>query len=101
MGLAFPAVKAVCGLDMAAPFVGQYSTALGALLALRKQGYAGVIELFEATLTECPVPAARVGDVVGIKNEDGDWAMGIVIGARAAVLRHDGYGTVDLLKLDL
>lgn len=98
-GLAFPAIQAVTGQDLSGPYTGQYTSPIGALKALLTQGHAGIIELFHAHFEECPPALARVGDLVAIEQE-GDWAMGVVIGARAGFLRPDGFGTVDILKCD-
>lgn len=96
-GLVFPAIEAVTGVDLGGPYRGKYRTARGAFAALKRQGHDGILELFQANFEECPVAQARAGDVVGLQSARGEWAMGVVIGARAAVLHPDGYATLDLL----
>lgn len=100
LGLVGPAVEAVTGEDIGAPFRGQYSTAIGAIKALKAAGYDDLISLVAAHCPEAHPSQARIGDVAAFKSGDTGWALGVVIGARVAVLRPDGFGTLGLLEAD-
>lgn len=100
LGLAVPAVQAVIGVDLGGPYRGNYSTAAGALLALKRQGFDSLVDLAAANFTTVPKASARVGDLAAIKASDTGWCLGVVIGSRVAVLAPDGSATIDLLAID-
>lgn len=80
-------VEAMTGEDIAAPFRGKYSTAMGSAKALKKYGAGTLKSTFDALLPPKPVGYARRGDVV---MHDG--AVGICIGAVALFVRAEGEG---------
>lgn len=98
LGLAVPAVKAVIGIDLGAPYRGQYATALGALLALKRQGFETLVDLADSQFIRQATARARVGDLAAIQAGETGWALGVVTGPRIAVLAPAGFATVDLLK---
>ncbi|GEA06230.1 hypothetical protein KUL42_09910 [Alteromonas sp. KUL42] len=74
------AVLAMTGHDYAKAFRGRYRTSKGALLALKRKGYAGIDEALTAILGEpSPRLSVRRGDVVLIKHNGEDTA-GIMFG---------------------
>lgn len=99
-GLAGPAIDAVIGIDLAAQFKGQYSTAAGAIMALKSAGYDDVLAFMASHFEVSQSAFARVGDLAAIKSSETGWGMGVVLGARIAVLSPDGYATVDLAQAD-
>lgn len=81
------AVLEMTGTDIAAPFRGKYSTAVGSAKALKKYGAGTLKDTFDTLLPPKPVGYARRGDVV---MHDG--AVGICIGADALFVRAEGEG---------
>jgi hypothetical protein len=101
MGLVVPAVQALTGEDIGAPFRDRpYTSALGALKAIKDAGFDDLEALAASHFPEGHPSSARVGDIAAFKAEDTGWALGIVIGSRIGVLRPDGYGTLGLLEAD-
>jgi hypothetical protein len=98
-GLACPAVHAILDVDLGAPYRGTYSTALGALKALKKQGYDSLVDLAAANFQRQELCGA-VGDLAAIKTDGTGWSLGVVVGSRIAVLTPVGFGTIDPLKAD-
>jgi hypothetical protein len=97
------AVEALVGLDLWAPWGGRYSTRLGALRLIAE--YADGVELeaasvftraFSRLFRGRPVPTAQAerGDVVEYVDEIGAPHLGVVNGARAAVLVEGGLAFV-------
>lgn len=100
VGLAFPAINAVIGIDLSGPYTGEYTTAMGALLTLKRNGHGGILELFQSNFVDCHPAFARHGDVVAKTDPDGNWGMGVVLGSRVAVLLEEGFGTIDLANCE-
>lgn len=100
LGLAVPAVIALTGEDIGSPFRGKYTTAFGAIKAIRDAGFDDLETLAASHFSEGHPSSARVGDLAAIKAVDTGWALGVVIGSRIGVLRPDGYGTLGLLEAD-
>jgi hypothetical protein len=100
LGLAVPAVQAVIGVDLGTPYRGQYTTALGAMKALKSQGYDSLVDLAAANFASGNPASARVGDLAAIKAEETGWGLGVVMGSRIGVLAPSGFATIDLLKAD-
>lgn len=72
------AVLVMTGEDIAAPFRGRYTTAMGATKALKRYGAGDLKSTFDTLLPIRPIGFARRGDVVMA-----DGAVGICIGADA------------------
>lgn len=98
LGLAAPLVLAITGEDVAASFRGQYTTAIGAVKALRKQGYSDVADMVAKLFPEIPPHRAAVGDLVALQAEQTGWALGVVLGERIGVLAPNGFATLDRSK---
>lgn len=104
-GWAGAAVEAVLGVDIAAPYRGRYSTAIGALRVMQGAGFDNLGDMFGALLAaaaggpcEIHPSAARLGDVMAIPDEGAfGFSLGICNGERILVRRLDGKGTVDRL----
>lgn len=93
------AIEAQTGVDLAAPYRGQYATFAGGRRILRRAGYADHIALIAAHLPEAHPSKARVGDIVIVPTEDGP-ATGVVQGDAAYVLAATGgLGIVPLLPV--
>lgn len=75
------AVEVMTGVDLAADMRGRYTTAIGAQRALKRLGYADVVELAEAHLTASP--RAREGDIVAVQVKD--WLALAVMGRGIAL----------------
>lgn len=74
------ALEAMTGVDLAAPYRGRYTTFLGGLRVLRKDGYADHIALVAAHLRPRTAgEAARPGDLAVVATADGP-ALGVVQG---------------------
>jgi hypothetical protein len=97
LGLAVPAVQALIGVDLGEPYRGKYTTAAGALKALRGQGFKDLRDLAASNFTELHPAFGRMGDLAAIKADATGWGLGVVIGARIIVLAPSGTATVDLL----
>lgn len=100
VGLAGPAVLALTGEDLAIPFRSQYSTALGALKALKAAGFDDLDAFAASYFPKAHPSRARMGDLAAFKADDTGWALGVVIGAQTTVLRPDGIGIVRTLDAD-
>ncbi|WP_109464410.1 DUF6950 family protein [Albibacillus kandeliae] len=72
-------VEAMTGEDYAAPYRGRYSTTLGGLRILKKDGFEDHVALAAHHLKEKPVAFAGVGDGAAVPTSDGP-ALGIVQG---------------------
>ncbi|WP_176086995.1 hypothetical protein [Martelella sp. HB161492] len=98
VGLVGNLTLALTGADLAAPWRGRYTTAIGALRVLRHDGFADLGALAASILPECHIARARIGDIAAIPSEDGfGFALGVVNGERIFVLTDAGFGTVDLM----
>lgn len=89
------AIKAMTGEDPAAVWRGRYTTMLGGLRVLRKEGYQDHVDLVTKRLTEKPVALACPGDLAVVPTADGP-ALGIVQGESIYVLRLEGLALVPL-----
>ena len=85
-GLAGNLVLAITGVDCAAQFRGEYSTAAGALKTMKAAGFDNLADLVASML---PAAVPHEGPF--------GYALGVVNGERIFVLRETGLGTVDLL----
>lgn len=97
------AVEAMTGEDPADEYRGHYSTLLGGLRLLNKNGFANHADFAASLFKEIHPSFAQVGDLAAIKvDDDGLFALGVVQGSRIYVLRPDeaGIGTVDLLDAE-
>ena len=91
-------VGAMTGIDPAAAWRGRYTTLEQGVRALRRAGHADPEALATALYAEVPVAEAQVGDLAVLAEEaDGLPIMGIVVGARIAVLRPEGLATIPLV----
>lgn len=100
-GLAAPLVTAITGRAQAREFVGKYRTAEGALVEMKRAGYDSLADAVADRFEEIHPSQARVGDIVAYKTDTPfKYALGVVNGERAFVLRDDGLGTMDLLEAD-
>lgn len=97
VGLACNMVLALTGVDVGAAYRGRYTTRVGALRVLRREGFETLGDLTASLLPEWPHPSmARIGDIVTVPtgSEFGD-ALGVINGERVFVLMDNGFGTVD------
>jgi len=93
------AVEAMTGEDFAAPYRGRYTTLLGGLRVLRRDGFADQAALTASLFEEIAPALAGVGDIAVVPEGD-VIALGVVQGPRIYVVGPDvtGIGTVDLLR---
>lgn len=87
-------VHAMTGEDPAARFRGRYTSAFGALRAMREAGFADLADAIGASFDEIHPSRARVGDVACFPS-DGPFGLtvGIVVGERVAVSFETGIGS--------
>lgn len=98
-GLAGRLVLALTGEDLAAPFRGQYTDALGALRLVQAAGFDDLSDLVASMLPEVHPSKARIGDIAAFKMDTPfKSALGVVNGERVFVLRPEGIGTMGLLQ---
>ena len=77
------AIAEMTGIDLAAPYRGQYSTRVGAMRAMRKQLGTASIQAVAANaaathhMPEAPVPLAHRGDMV-LVGRGRDYSLGLV-----------------------
>ena len=90
-------VLAMTDVDLAAGWRGTYESPAGALLALRRAGFADLPALASSFLAEIAPLAATAGDIVGLEVEGG-WSLGLSIGARASMRGTDQILTIDRLQ---
>ena len=83
------AVRAMTGVDFAAPYRGKYATLAGGLRLLARAGFADHVALARAHLTPVAVALAMPGDLAVFDTEAG-LALGVVQGAAVYVLHVDG-----------
>ncbi len=89
---------AITGVDCAAQFRGEYSTAAGALKTMKAAGFDNLADLVATMLPEIHPSQAHIGDIAAIPHEGPfGYALGVVNGERIFVLRETGLGTVGLL----
>lgn len=87
------AVEAVTGRDLAAGWLrGRYRTLDEAQALCRARGHADHVAVIAAEFEEIAPARAGLGDLAVIENEEGEPALGVVQGARVAVLRVAGLG---------
>jgi len=93
------AVEAMTGEDFAAPYRGRYTTLLGGLRVLRRDGFTDQAALAASLFEEIPPAMAGVGDIAVVPEGEAN-ALGVVQGPRIYVVGPDvtGIGTVDLLR---
>lgn len=92
------AINSMTGVDPGADYRGRYTTMLGGLRLLRRNGFKTPADLYAGMLPEVKPARAQVGDVALVQVGQ-DIGLGIVQGPRIYVLRPGaaGVGTVDLL----
>lgn len=83
------AEKAMYGSSRFEDFVGQYSTDIGSIKALKKFGSGDLIKTVSDRLEEIPVMMANRGDVASIDTPEGD-ALSLVVGDKVASIGKDG-----------
>jgi hypothetical protein len=100
-GLVARLVEAMIDEPQAREFAGKYDTAEGALRVMKKAGYDSLADAVAARFPEIHPSQARIGDVIAYKTDTPfKYALGVVNGERAFVLREDGVGTMDILEAD-
>lgn len=85
------AVRAMTGIDFAAPFRGRYRTARGSVRALRRYGAGSLVATVEQLLGEVPIGFARRGDIV-LHGDERTGALGVCIGGDALFVGRDESG---------
>lgn len=98
-GIGFVAehIIACTGKDVAAPFRGRYTTALGAVRVLKAEGFDRLDAVLAAHFEAFPASLGQLGDVACIATDDPlGCALGIVTGAHIAVRTNEGLGFVPL-----
>lgn len=94
-------VLAMTGEDLGTPFRGTYTTAAGALMAIKRAGFDDLAALAAHHFPEWDhVSRARMGDVAAVKSPETGWALGIVVGPRVQLLAPSGAATIDYLRAD-
>lgn len=95
--MAADCVLAETGFDFAKDFRGRYTTALGALKALRSNGATDLVDYVTQVLGDPVVPTlAQRGDVVMFETAEGHGALGVVVGLEAAAAGPEGVTWVPL-----
>lgn len=100
LGLVAPAVEAMTGEDVVAPWRGKYDTPQSARALLSANGFADLGAYLGSVFPEIPVAQAHIGDIAFFPT-DGDGvgaALGIVIGERVMTLSENGPGTLKLTR---
>lgn len=91
-------VEALTGVDIAAGFRGRYTTAIGAVRVMKEAGFDNLGDLVASIIPEIHPSEASVGDIVAIADDTAfGFALGVVNGDRAFVMRENDLGTVELL----
>lgn len=86
-------VKAITGVDINAPFVGQYHDADSALAFLKSQGHDSLKAFMGANFPEVKPSRAVVGDLFLLEGTEGiGQALGICEGANVSMMTPDGIG---------
>lgn len=100
LGLVAPAVEAITGEDIGAPFRGTYDTADGARKALEAAGFSDLADAAASHFPEIHPSRMHIGDIAVIPSEaDGVGAgLGVVIGERIMALSPVGQGSVRLSR---
>jgi hypothetical protein len=93
-------IKAMTGEDIAADLRGTYSTAMGALKAIRSTGADDLVSLAANRMTEIHPARATSGDLMAMRAEETGWALGICLGERVAVMSPTGFATVARSKAE-
>ena len=97
--LAGRAVLALTGEDIAAPYRGRYRTASEAVRLIRDEGFESLGDMAASVLPEVHPSRARIGDIAAFRMDSPlGHSLGVVIGERVLVLRHEGVGTMSLLQ---
>ena len=88
-------------LGYEAPIGGiSYSTAAGALRALRKRGFASLPDAVDSIGLQRIAPAAAiVGDIVCAESDDGVGGLGVVLGNGAVLAFHQDLECADTLRM--
>jgi hypothetical protein len=91
-------VEQMTGVDPLAQWRGTYSTAHGALLALRRSGFKDIVEVFHSSLGPGldSVLMAQRGDIVLYRDAEGRPGTGICIGEAIAAVTPVGLGVIPL-----
>lgn len=100
LGLVAPAVEAMTGQDIGAPFRGTYDTAEGARKVLEAAGFSDLADALASYFPEIHPSRMHIGDIAVIPSDaDGVGAgLGLVIGERIMALSPSGQGSVRLLR---
>lgn len=77
------AVEAITGTDPMPEFRGRYSTATGALRALRRYGVGTIAATVDGKFPVVPRAFAQRGDLVAVPAAAGDVMVGVCVGAAA------------------
>ena len=88
-------VKALTDVDMVSDFRGTYTTAFGAIKALKEHGYDDLLDLCKKNFPEIHISQTRNGDLVVLSSDDIGYALAIVLtGEVIGVLTTNGYGII-------
>lgn len=91
------AVEAQTGVDYASPYRGRYTTMLGGLRVLRKDGFADHIALAAHHFPEVAPAMAWPGDGMVVETEEGP-ALGVCQGRAIYLVGQNGPGLCSILE---
>lgn len=95
VGWACPVIKIQTGIDLAEPFFGKYTTAMGAYKALLDAGFKSPSEVIAQHFQSIPIASAQFGDVVALTTQETGEALAVIVGERIGILKPSGYGTLE------
>ncbi len=93
IGFGAGVVKALTGVDVAAPYRGHYRTPTGAMRLLRKAGFQSLGDFVASLFPEIEIAQARIGDL-GVVATDGPIAEAICMfdASGVVVMTEQGHG---------
>jgi hypothetical protein len=96
VGFSAGGIQAMTGVDLFQRVRGRYSNAFGAARVLHEEGYRDLAEMARQFFAERLSPAfGAQGDLVAIPHTEMPFALGLLLGERIAVMKPEGYGTVE------
>lgn len=94
---AFGAVRAMTDEDIGAHYRGRYTTAIGAVRVMRRDGHENLGDLVASHLEETHTSEARLGDLAAIPDDSPfGYTLGIVNGDTVFVMGEDAVGVVPI-----
>jgi hypothetical protein len=90
--------KAIIGRDPAAALKRRYTSRVGALRVMRREGWKDMGDVAASLLPEVPLGQAVTGDWVHVRDDHGHDGLGVVNGHLIAVRTEAGMGLFPLLS---